>query len=283
MKEAFSGEGLIAFNESRFQTKNKSALKPPVYKVRLWYSNKEKETGNLQPLYGKNAKKTVVTGDNYMFIVMEKGGKRVFDIASLFDSVALAKDYVKQGIVDIEHIKKSICNDLRVYNNGNSKENKADKVLFYLQQNDLVYLPKEDDEVLRFNELELNGWLSNTRNQADFAKRIYKVVKFTGNKCYFIPNNYAKEICLPKDLSKEDIEELKSKYKDKAIPKQEQNYIEFGTYSNCTPFENNKLFTLSMSQGSKYNGAKPRKIQDYCVKIKTDWLGNVTEFNGIKL
>ena len=30
MKEAFSGEGLVAFNESRFQTKNKSKLKPPV-------------------------------------------------------------------------------------------------------------------------------------------------------------------------------------------------------------------------------------------------------------
>ncbi len=283
MKEAFTGEGLIAFNESRFQTKNISALKPPVYKVKLWYSNKEKDTGNLQPLYGNNAKKTVVTGDNYMFIVMEKGGKRAFDIASLFDSVALAKDYVKQGNIDIESIKKSICNDLRVSDNGNYKGNKADKVLFYLQQNDLVYLPKKDDEILRYNEQELNNWLSNTSNKTDFAKRIYKVVKFTGNTCFFIPNNYAKEICLPKDLSKEDIEELKSKYKDKAIPKQELNYIEFGTYSNCTPFENNELFTLSMSQGTKYNGAKPRKIQDYCVKIKTDWLGNVIEFNGIKL
>lgn len=283
MKEAFSGEGLIAFNESRFQTKNKSALKPPVYKVRLWYSNKEKDTGNLQPLYGKASKKTVVTGDNYMFVVMERSGKRIFDIASLFDSVALAKDYLKQGVANIETIKDKICDDLRIYNIDNSKESKADKVLFYLQQNDLVYMPKEDDEILRFNEIEFKNWLSNTNNRIEFAERIYKVVKFTGNKCYFIPNNYAKEISIPKDLSKEDIEELKSKYKDKAVPKQEQNYIEFGTYSNCTPFEMNKLFTLSMSQGSKYDGEKPRKIQDYCIKIKTDWLGNIIEFNGMKL
>lgn len=283
MKEAFSGEGLIAFNESRFQTKNKSALKPPVYKVRLWYSNKEKDTGNLQPLYGKASKKTVVTGDNYMFVVMERSGKRIFDIASLFDSVALAKDYLKQGVANIETIKDKICDDLRIYNIDNSKESKADKVLFYLQQNDLVYMPKEDDEILRFNEIEFKNWLSNTNNRIEFAERIYKVVKFTGNKCYFIPNNYAKEISIPKDLSKEDFEELKSKYKDKAVPKQEQNYIEFGTYSNCTPFEMNKLFTLSMSQGSKYDGEKPRKIQDYCIKIKTDWLGNIIEFNGMKL
>lgn len=283
MKEAFTGEGLIAFNESRFQTKNKSALKPPVYKVRLWYSNKEKETGNLQPLYGKAAKRTVVTGDNYMFVVMEKSGKRVFDIASLFDSVALAKEYVKQGIIDIDSIKKKICDDLRIYNSSNGKESKADKVLFYLQQNDLVYMPKEDDEILRFNELEFKNWLSNTSNKIDFAKRIYKVVKFTGKDCFFIPNNVAKEISIPKDMSKEELEELKSRYKDKAIPKQEQNYIEFGTYSNCTPLEMNKLFTMSMREGKKYKGEKPRKIQDYCIKIKTDWLGNVIEFNGMKL
>ena len=279
MKEAFTGEGLIAFNESRFQTKNKSALKPPVYKVRLWYSNKEKETGNLQPLYGETAKKTVVTGDNYMFVVMEKSGNRVFDIASLFDSVALAKGYVKQGITDINFIKDKICDDIRISGKGN----KADKVLFYLQQNDLIYMPREDDEILRFNQLELKNWLLNTSNKIEFAKRIYKVVKFTGTKCYFIPNNYAKEISIPKDLSKEDLDELKSKYKDKAIPKQEQNYIEFGTYSNCTPLEMNRLFTMSMREGKKYKGEKPRKIQDYCIKIKTDWLGNIIEFNGMKL
>ena len=283
MKEAFTGEGLIAFNESRFQTKNKSALKPPVYKVRLWYSNKEKESDNLQPLYGKNAKKTVITGDNYMFIVMEKGGKRVFDIASLFDSVALAREYVKKGIVDIEEIKKNICNDLRIYNKGNSKENKADKVLFCLQQNDLVYMPKENDETLRFNELELKDWLSNTSNKADFAKRIYKVVKFTGKDCFFIPNNFAKEIILPKDLSDKEKKRIKTQYKDKSIPKQELNYVEFGTYSNCTPLEMNRLFTISMREGKKYKGKKPRKIQDYCIKIKTDWLGNIIEFNGMKI
>ena len=84
-------------------------------------------------------------------------------------------------------------------------------------------------------------------------------------------------------MSIEELKELKSKYKDKAIPKQEQNYIEFGTYSNCTPLEMNKLFTTSMREGKRYKGERPRKIQDYCVKIKTDWLGNVIEFNGMKL
>ncbi|WP_165023592.1 type II CRISPR RNA-guided endonuclease Cas9 [Dysgonomonas sp. ZJ279] len=69
MKEAFTGEGLIAFNESRFQTKKNTELKPPVYKVKLWYSGKEESS--LQRLYDNNTKKSVVTGDNYLFVVME--------------------------------------------------------------------------------------------------------------------------------------------------------------------------------------------------------------------
>ena len=284
MKEAFTGEGLMAFNESRFQTKNKSALKPPVHKVRLWYSNKGKDTGNLQPLYGEDAKKSVVTGDNYMFVVMEKNGKRVFGIASLFDSVALAKGYLKQGIVDIESIKKNICNDICVCRNSLINTPQAERVLFYLQQNDVVYMPEEDDAILRLDAEELKSWLAEINNKRSFARRLYKVVKFTGNKCYFIPSNYAKEISIPKDLSDTMKEELKKKYKDKqSIPKQETNYIEFGSYSNCTPFEMGELFTLSMREGKDYKGKKPRKIQDYCIKVKTDWLGNVVEFNDIKL
>ena len=281
MREAFTGEGLIAFNDSRFQTKNKTALKPPVYKVKLWYSNKEKETGNLQPLYGLRSKKSVLTGDNYMFVVMEKEGKRVFDIASLYDSVALAKAYLKSGITDIEEIKMKICDDLRIGNNNGMP--KADSVLFYLQHNDLVYMPKDDDAILNYNASELNEWLSDINNKKDFTKRIYKVVKLNDKDIFFIPNNYAKEISLAKDLSEIEKRKLEEKYNDKKIPKQELNFIEFGTYKNCTPYEMNDLFTKLMKEGKKYKGEKPRKIQDYCVKMKTDWLGNVTEFNGIKL
>lgn len=283
MKEAFTGEGLIAFNESRYQTKDSSALKPPVYKVKLWYSNKEKDTGNLQPLYSDDAKKTVLTGDNYMFIVMDRNGKRVYDIISLFDSVALAKEHIKQGDFNIESIKMKICDDVRIDNNNDNKDNKVDNVLFYLQQNDLVYMPKEDDEILRLNTYELKDWLSDINNKIDFTKRLYKVVKFTGKDCFFIPNNYAKEISLPKDLTDDEKTLLKAQYKDKPIPKKELNYIEFGTYSNCTPLEVGNLFTISMREGKKYKGKKPRKIQDFCVKIKTDWLGNIIEFNGMRL
>jgi hypothetical protein len=278
MKEAFSGEGLIAFNESRFQTKNPSALKPPVYKVKLWYSKKESEESELQQLYQDNDKKSVVTGDNYMFIIMTKNGKRFFDVASLYDSVILAKKSLNEKVSDIETLKKSICNEYCEKN-----KNKPDKMLCYLQQNDLVYMPQTKDSLLELDTLKLKEWFESIENKKTFAQRVYKVVKFTGKDCFFIPNNYAKEICLPKDLSGEALAKLKEENKDKKIPKQELNYIEFGTYSNCSPLEKNELFTKLMREGKKYKGEKPRKIQDYCVKVKTDWLGNVTEFNGIKL
>ena len=283
MKEAFTGEGLIAFNESRFQAKNKSALKPPVYKVKLWYSNKEKDTGSLLPLYGKDAKKSVLTGDNYLFVVMEKKDKRVFDIVSLYDSVALAKEYLKDGITDIETIKNKICNDFRIDIKNN--DTKAESVLFYLQHNDVVYMPKEDDVILNYNATELKKWFSDIDNRKDFAKRLYKVVQLNEKKgdCFFIPNNYAKEISMAKILTDSEKKKIEIQYKDKKIPKQELNFVEFGTYKNCTPYEMNNLFTQLMREGKKYKGKKPRKIQDYCVKIKTDWLGNVIEFNGMKL
>ena len=278
MKEAFSGEGLIAFNESRFQTKNPSALKPPVYKVKLWYSKKETEESELQQLYQDNDKKSVVTGDNYMFIIMDKNGKRFFDVASLYDSVILAKKNLNEKVSDIEILKKNICNEYCEKN-----KNKPEKTLCYLQQNDLVYMPQPKDNLLELDALKLKEWFESIENRKLFAQRVYKVVKFTGKDCFFVPNNYAKEISIPKDLSEEEMFKLKEANKDKKIPKQELSYIEFGTYSNCSPLEMNELFTKLMRAGKKYKGEKPRKIQDFCVKIKTDWLGNVTEFNGIKL
>ncbi|MBR5803426.1 MAG: hypothetical protein IKY31_03690 [Bacteroidaceae bacterium] len=285
MKEAFTGEGLIEFNESRFQTKNKSALKPPVFKVKLWYSKKDTEESTLQQLYDVNSKKSVITGDNYMFVVMSIGKKRMFDIASLYDSVALATDYIKEGVNDMSHIKNEICESLRVLDRYDKKGNiqpKPDKVLFYLQQNDLVYMPKKDDEIINLPIEKLREWLLCPEHRKDFVSRIYKVVKFSKQGCCFIPNNYAKEIITPRNISENELNLLKGKAGNK-IPKKDLNYVEFGSYLNCTPLEINELFVAYMREGKKYKGEKPRKIQDYCIKIKTDWLGNIVEFNGLKL
>ena len=61
------------------------------------------------------------------------------------------------------------------------------------------------------------------------------------------------------------------------------NYVEFGTYINCS------LYEVILSKGNvdrkekKSAKGRQRKIQDYCIKIKVDWLGNLIEFNGLKL
>jgi len=271
MKEAFSGEGLVAFNDYRIQNN-----KPPVYKVKVWYSKKETEESGLQQLYSNNPKQSVLTGDNYMFIVMAKKEKRIFDIAPLYDSVALAKELMKTKTVDIEEYKRLICEKIREEN-----ADKPDSTLFYLQQNDLVYMPNSDDNILELNADALKEWFKDNDNKKDFANRVYKVVKFTGKDCFFIPNNYAKEISLAKDLSDAEIADLKnSKYKDKKIPKQELNYEEFSSFGNCVKFVPDERFIRNIID--KKN-PKPPKIQDFCVKIKTDWLGNVIEFNGLRL
>ena len=282
IKEAFSGEGLIAFNESRFQTKNKTKLKPPVYKVKIWYSTKDSEDSALQRLYDNNPQKSVITGDNYLFVVMEKkNGERIFDIATLFDSVTLAKADIKNETYDLESIKRNICEAKRVEFKKGKYVSQADKVVFYLQQNDLVYMPSSvEDEVLGFNGDELKEWLLDLNNKKNFAKRIYKVVKFTGKDCYFIPNNYAKEISVPKDISEKEMKDLKEKYPDKKIPKQELNYAEFSSFGNCVKFVPDINFIKNIQNNTN---PKSMKIQDFCVKIKTDWLGNIIEFNGIKL
>lgn len=274
MKEAFTGEGLKAFNENRFQTKKPDELKPPVYKVKIWYSAKEDDESTLQRLYNNNEKLSVVTGDNYLFIIMEKAGKkgkeRVFDIASLYDSADIAKRALQEKD---KNFKQRICEDYRV-----KHKDKPNKVLFTLQQGDLVYLPENtDDEVLNFNNEKLKQWLNNLDNKKKFVKRIYKVAKFTGKDCYFIPHNYANVISVPKDLTEEQKEALKRQYSDKAIPKEKLNFVEYGSYRDCSPYESGEAFVKSVTETDKKKKQKLTKIQDTCIKLQLDWLGNIAK------
>lgn len=285
IKEAFTGEGLKAFNENRFQTKQPNKLKPPVYKVKVWYSNKEKEESTLQRLYKDNDKLSVVTGDNYLFLVMEKEGEkgkeRIFDIASLYDSADIAKRALKGKDEDF---KQKICESYRItYGERNKVRGKVqenpDRVLFTLQQNDLVYLPENsEDRILNFSNEELKNWLSDVENKKAFSNRVYKVVKFTGKDCFFIPINYANVISIPKELTEEERKFLKEKkYKDKTIPKQELNYQEFGSFGTSAKTEVNDNFIKELVLKKGFNGNKPLKIQDTCIKLTIDWLGNISK------
>jgi CRISPR subtype II RNA-guided endonuclease Cas9/Csn1 len=311
MKEAFTGEGLIAFNENRFQRKQPDKLKPPVYKVKVWYSGKETEESTLQKLYDNNDKLSVVTGDNYLFIVMEKVGKngkeRVFDIVSLYDSVKIARASLKENKVNFkqeilntvilrtsEKIKKEIIDAQKelqekiASKKGKTKEklirqfeeldeNFKLKVLFTLQQGDLVYLPEHvDDLVLNFDNRQLKEWLADKDNKATFNKRLYKVVMFTGKDCKFIPVNYANSIIIKKELTKEQMDEIKLRnIEKKSIPKNELNYVEFGSYRDCSPYPVGETFIKNLTTTNKEEKQELKKIQDTCIKLQVDWLGNI--------
>jgi len=265
MKEAFTGEGLKAFNDKRV-----GKGKHPVYKVKVWYNKEEKKESTLQRLYDFNDKQCVITGDNYLFLVMEKNGKRIFDIASLYDSVSIATDSLKDGIIDF---KKQVVEDFRV-----KHKDKPEKVLFTLQQNELVYLPNNFEErefLLGMSIDEFRDWINIKANKKAFSNRVYKVVMFTGSDCKFIPHNYSNVISVPKEFNKEQKEELKKKYEEKkGIPKNELNFVEFGSYRDCSPYETGELFVKSLV--NKKQKQRPLKIQDSCIKIKIDWLGNIS-------
>lgn len=266
-KEAFTGEGLKMFNDKRIANN-----KQPVYKVKVWYNKEDKKESSLQRIYKNNEKQSVITGDNYLFLVMEKkmkkSTKRVFDIASLYDSVNIAKDALNE---DISDLKRKIAEDYRLsYGERNKVRGKVqenpDRVLFTLQQNELIYLPIDEEEkqhFLRMSNNEFEEWIEDCDNKREFCKRVYKVVKFSRKDCFFIPHNYANTISIAKDLSEEENKKLKEQYGEKKIPKKELNFVEFGSYQNCSPYD-------SLHKENKI------KIQDMCIKIQIDWLGNIT-------
>ena len=266
MKEAFTGEGLIGFNNNRI-----AKGKQPVYKVKVWYNKDEKKENSLQRLYDNNEKKSVVLGDNYLFLVMEKRNKRIFDTAPLYDSVDIAKDALKENVTAF---KQKIAEDFRI-----KHEEKPDKVLFTLQHDELVYLPTDEEDKDRFllmSKSEFEEWVKEKENKKAFCKRIYKVVKFAGKECFFIPHNYANTISVSKDLTEEDKKKLKEKYKDKSIPKYEKNHEEFGSYGTCATTEVNESFIKKLVLKKDFKEIEPLKIQDTCIKIQIDWLGNIT-------
>ena len=272
MKEAFTGEGLKIFNDLRIANR-----KPPVYKVKVWYSNKGKEDSTLQRIYDNNAKQSVITGDNFLFIVMESEGQRVFDIVSLYDSVGIAQNAIKENEEDL---KKQIAEEMRIsYVERNKIKGKPQKnpskILFTLQQNEMVYLPTDpDDPVLLLSKSEFEEWIKEKENKKAFCKRIYKVVKFSGKDCNFIPHNYAKTISVAKDLTDEDKENLKQIYGEKKIPKKDLNFVEYGSYRDCSPYEVGEVFVKSLTKEKK-SIIKPLKIQNSCIKLQIDWLGNI--------
>ena len=133
----------------------------PIYKVRVYEPRGNKFSvgvlGNKGTKWVEAAK-----GTNLFFaIYITEDGKRTYETIPL--NVVIERE--KQGLVPVP-----------------DRNEKGDKLLFWLSPNDLVYLPTEEErEFGRINEPIDRG-------------RIYKMVSCTGNEGHFIPANVANPI-----------------------------------------------------------------------------------------
>ena len=62
--------------------------------------------------------------------------------------------------------------------------------------------------MIAFQFQSLNKSIREKRNKEKLMNRVYKVVKFTGKDCSFIPHNYSSTIDVPKVFSHEEFENL---------------------------------------------------------------------------
>jgi CRISPR subtype II RNA-guided endonuclease Cas9/Csn1 len=210
-EEAFSAEGILALNkkiaekkrEKEWKRKGKkkqigeTASHTPINSIKIFYRDpakikqkkgQEEVEDALQRLDRKkafNKNLYVATGGNYLFAVMEKDGKRIFDIISFFDAVNLLKDKFNEAT------DKKNFNKEQVFKNYFEEKNKA-KLLFTLKQGDPVYMPVGNEEVITDPHSSLyedfwNDKMARSRN-------IYYVTKFSGKQIYFIKHNIANPI-----------------------------------------------------------------------------------------
>ena len=159
---AFSPEGIEEMNKHITELNN-GRPHQPILKVRTFEPKGNKfsigQTGNKKDKYVEAAK-----GTNLFFaIYSNEDGKRSYETIPL--NIVIERQ--KQGLPPCPE-----TNDM-----GN-------KLLFYLSPNDLVYIPSVDEGInmLGGDYLKLN---------IDQQDRIYKIVSFTGNRLYAIPNNVA--------------------------------------------------------------------------------------------
>jgi CRISPR subtype II RNA-guided endonuclease Cas9/Csn1 len=209
-EEAFSIEGILALNKKLADKKNKKGeSKPhtPITSIKIFYRDPQKikkkkgieEAGDtLQKLNrGKayNENLYVATGGNYLFAVMEKDGKRIFDIITFYDAANLLK-----GEFNKSANRKNVNKD-QVFKNYFEDKNQA-KLLFTLKQGDPVYMPKENEEVITDSQSPLYKDFWNDKKARN--ENIHYVTKYSGNEIYFIKHSVANTILNGKEFGSQN-------------------------------------------------------------------------------
>ncbi|NWF89016.1 MAG: type II CRISPR RNA-guided endonuclease Cas9 [Ignavibacteriaceae bacterium] len=271
--KAFTPEGVIEFNKFR-----KGNNEHPINAVRVKYSKDESggDEGKLQPLERKNYPPNsiyVKTGDNYCFAVVEQNDKRKFSVLTFFDAVKLVKEEIKKDNKNLDKIINKYFNEI-------CEETKGGKFLFTLSQNDLVYLPNGEDEIIPLQEDDEN--FSDFWNNKLDRSRVFRTVKMDAkqNLCYFVPHTLAEELVYTPvtivDLLNNQDESHKNKRK----------YYEFGSYKDCSPyyFDNAYLENmLSNKRKKEIKAIKEKEIDNIFAKYFSVTSANDSNSNNLLL
>jgi hypothetical protein len=250
-KIAFSGDGLKTLNSNR---------QHPINAVKVLYA-KEAKTDALKEI----PRGYINTGNNYGLLVLQKNNVKEFISISFFDAVQWVtkqfntdkrNNYQFPSFFDkkIEYINCIIIQSFKKQN-PNFKNH---EVLFMLQQDSLVSFthPKSKQE------------------------SIYRVVKITGDKCYFTPHNFARHIIYKQPIKIEKTIKGKIEWEDsfKLIEEYDsekncsQFYFDEDQISYLKNYQKNKL----LRQGGKEVeplSFKGIRIQEFCVPLNVDRLG----------
>lgn len=242
-EDAFSAEGIISLNKKLSEKRDeKNRLKPhnPISSIKVYYrdpSKVKKKSGSdeveeaLQKLDRSKAHNNslyVKTGGNYLFAVMEKDGKRLFDLISFFDAANLLKHQFATA-ANKARIDKDI-----IFKNYFEEKNKAN-LLFTLKQGDPVYVPAPHEEIIidPGSPLFEGFW----KDRAERAKNIHYVKKFSGNEIYFIRHDVAYSIESIKEFGSQDAYQT---LHDKSIK------------TNCLKIIVDRLGNISLPLGESY-------------------------------
>jgi CRISPR-associated endonuclease Csn1 len=161
---AFSPDGIDDMNKNILEL-NEGKHHHPIYKVRTYEPLGNKfhvgQTGNKKDKYVEAAK-----GTNLFFAIYKnENGKRSYDTVPL--NIVIERQ--KQGLSSVPEMNEA-----------------GHQLLFHLSPNDLVYVTSEEESKSTIIHLE-----GITKEK---VKRIYKVVSFSGNQCFFVRNDIATSI-----------------------------------------------------------------------------------------
>lgn len=208
--EAFGAEGIMGLNK-RLSAKTKikngkevPAPHPPINYVKIYRKKPRgggRDTISLQKMERSssfNNSLYVNTGSNYLFAVLESKGKRQYDIISLFEAVNYLKNKFSSAKDRIGLDKNELFIDY--FDNENQG-----KYLFSLKILDLVYFPKDNEDVIMDKESPLfKAYWENPER----SERIYVVNKFSGNEIYFKEHIIAEVIEKKIELGTQNMEQL---------------------------------------------------------------------------